>query len=50
LDRSILSGSVPRAAVAFVGPVRAFPFYEGEGRFWATFDIEGLLSPTYSIT
>jgi len=40
LDRSIVSGSVPRAAVAFVGPVTAFPFYEGEGRFWATFDIE----------
>ena len=40
LDRSIVSGSVPRAAVAFVGPVAAFPFYEGEGSFWATFDIE----------
>jgi uncharacterized protein (TIGR02099 family) len=40
LDRAIISGQVPRAAVEFVGPVAAFPFYEGEGRFWATFDVE----------
>jgi len=40
LDRAIISGQVPRAAVEFVGPITAFPFYEGEGRFWASFDIE----------
>ena len=40
LDRAVVSGYVPRAEVEFVGPVAAFPFYEDEGRFWATFDIE----------
>lgn len=40
LDRAVIGGYIPRAEVEFVGPVAAFPFREGEGRFWATFDIE----------
>ncbi len=40
LDRSIVSGYVPRAELAFVGPITDFPFYGGEGRFWATVDVE----------
>ncbi len=40
LDRSIVSGQVSRAGIVFVGPVNAFPFYEGEGRFQAWFDVE----------
>ena len=40
LDRAVVSGYIPRAEVEFVGPVTAFPFRGGEGRFWATFDVE----------
>jgi uncharacterized protein (TIGR02099 family) len=45
MDRSIVAGHVPRAQVTFAGPVTAFPFYEDEGRFEASFDVEnGVLS------
>ena len=40
LDRAIVGGYIPRAEVVFVGPLTAFPFYQGEGRFWGTFDVE----------
>ncbi len=45
MDRSIVAGYVPRAQATFAGPVTAFPFYEDEGRFEASFDVEnGVLS------
>ncbi|HEY5623380.1 MAG TPA: YhdP family protein [Gammaproteobacteria bacterium] len=40
LDRSIVRGYVPRAHAIFAGPVRAFPFYNDEGLFEASFDVE----------
>lgn len=45
MDRSIVAGYVPRAQATFAGPITAFPFYEDEGRFEASFDVEnGVLS------
>ncbi len=40
LDSALRGGRATRAEVAFVGPVRAFPFDGGEGEFRATIDIE----------
>jgi len=40
LDRAIVGGRVSRADVSFFGPVRAFPFDEGEGQFEAHVQIE----------
>ena len=41
LDSALRGGRATRAEVAFVGPVRSFPFDGGEGEFRATVDIEG---------
>jgi uncharacterized protein (TIGR02099 family) len=40
LDSALRGGRVKKAEVAFVGPVRAFPFDGGEGEFRATLEIE----------
>ncbi len=41
LDSALRGGRATSAEVAFVGPVRAFPFDGGEGEFRATVDVEG---------
>ncbi|MEM9385130.1 MAG: YhdP family protein [Pseudomonadota bacterium] len=33
LETSMVSGTMPRASVAFTGPLKAFPFDDGEGEF-----------------
>jgi uncharacterized protein (TIGR02099 family) len=35
LDRALLAGTSPRASIAFTGPIKAFPFENGEGLFEA---------------
>ncbi|HET7925034.1 MAG TPA: DUF3971 domain-containing protein, partial [Rhodanobacteraceae bacterium] len=40
LDSALLGGRVKSAEVAFVGPVKAFPFDGGEGEFRATIEVE----------
>ncbi|HEY3518614.1 MAG TPA: DUF3971 domain-containing protein, partial [Gammaproteobacteria bacterium] len=40
LDSALLGGRAKSAEVAFVGPVKAFPFDGGEGEFRATIQVE----------
>jgi uncharacterized protein (TIGR02099 family) len=40
LDSALRGGRATGAELTFVGPVRAFPFDNGEGRFHATVDVE----------
>jgi uncharacterized protein (TIGR02099 family) len=40
LDSALAGGRATSAEVVFVGPVRAFPFDEGEGEFRATVQVE----------
>jgi uncharacterized protein (TIGR02099 family) len=40
LDRAIVSGRVPEAEVAFLGPITDFPFDDGSGEFRASFSVE----------
>src|SRR6188508_2670631 len=40
LDSALLGGRATSAEVAFVGPVNAFPFDNGEGEFRATIQVE----------
>ncbi|HSG89445.1 MAG TPA: YhdP family protein, partial [Pseudomonadales bacterium] len=42
LDRAFVSGRVPEARVQITGPLRGFPYREGEGRFRATAKVEDL--------
>lgn len=39
LDRAIGGGTVPRGTLLFYGPLGAFPFDAGEGRFQVDFDV-----------
>lgn len=39
LDRAIMGGTVPRGTLLFYGPLGAFPFDGGEGRFQVDFDV-----------
>lgn len=41
LDRAIGGGSVPRGTLLYYGPLGAFPFDRGEGRFRVDFDVQG---------
>jgi uncharacterized protein (TIGR02099 family) len=40
LDRAITGGTVPRGELLFYGPLAAFPFDHGEGRFLVDFDVQ----------
>jgi len=42
LDRSIVSGRVPRAAVELHGPLRGFPYRDRQGQFEVSFGVEAL--------
>ncbi|SRR5579859_1346655 len=42
LDRALVGGRMVRASVLFSGPVRNFPFREGDGIFLARCTIEGM--------
>ena len=42
LDRAFVSGRVPEARVQITGPLRGFPYREGQGRFVATARVEDL--------
>lgn len=42
LDRAFPAGRIPEAEVEVVGPLRGFPYREGQGRFRATAEVEGL--------
>ncbi len=42
LDRAFVSGRVPEARVQITGPLRGFPYREGQGRFRATARVEDL--------
>ncbi|MBM4196096.1 MAG: TIGR02099 family protein [Gammaproteobacteria bacterium] len=40
LERAVVAGTVPRAAVEFRGPLREFPFAAGEGTFRVVLDLK----------
>ena len=40
LDRAILGGRIPQADITLEGPLAAFPFADGEGRFHAQVQVE----------
>ena len=40
LDQAFVRGRVPEARVTFNGPLKAFPFDQGQGLFTATFSVE----------
>jgi uncharacterized protein YhdP len=42
LDAAFLGGRVTRGRVEITGPARGFPYRDGEGRFWAEADVEGV--------
>lgn len=39
LDHAIMGGTVPRGTLVYYGPLHAFPFDHGEGRFQVDFDV-----------
>jgi uncharacterized protein (TIGR02099 family) len=41
LDRAIGGGTVPRGTLLYYGPLDAFPFDRGDGRFLVDFDVRG---------